>query len=195
MIVVAVQYDSLVCDILSAVEPPVKCCCLVLVRIYIVWFLLLLGAVVIAGSPLIALRSRHSRLALITLRSCRKSAGCRSQRLPRRLRSRTSGAQYICAGGTESCACAQQRTPDNNGLTVGHVPAAAGALSRAGRLDPGAAMKWSGSFRLLLMLWLTAPSGQRVVPARASPSHAESTQSDGDTASLMIEADDEEGDN
>ncbi|XP_048469811.1 mucin-5AC-like isoform X2 [Rhincodon typus] len=56
-------------------------------------------------------------------------------------------------------------------------------------------MKWSGSFRLLLMLWLTAPSGQRVVPARASPSHAESTQSDGDTASLMIEADDEEGDN
>ncbi|XP_048414490.2 uncharacterized protein LOC125465255 [Stegostoma tigrinum] len=147
----------------------------------------------VAGTPFIAPRNCHSRLALTALRSCRKSAGCRSQRPRRRLRSHTNGVQCICVGRTESCACAQRRTPDNNGVTVGHVLPAAGALSRAGRLDPGAAMKWCGPFRLLLMLWLTAPSGQRAVPARAPPSPVESTQSDGDTASLIIEVDEEAG--
>ncbi|GCC24934.1 hypothetical protein chiPu_0003337 [Chiloscyllium punctatum] len=53
-------------------------------------------------------------------------------------------------------------------------------------------MKWSRPFRLLLMLWLTAPSGQRVVPAQASPSLAESTRPEGDTPSLTIELDEED---
>ncbi|XP_043575891.1 uncharacterized protein LOC122564766 isoform X2 [Chiloscyllium plagiosum] len=114
-----------------------------------------------------------------------------SQSQPYGLRSRTSGrvdAVRECVfwcweGGRLSCACAQLRAPDNNGLTVGHVQC---------RLEPGAAMKWSWPFRLLLMLWLTAPSGQRVVPAQASPSLAESTRPEGDTPSLTFELDEED---
>ncbi|XP_041049093.1 dipeptidyl peptidase 2 isoform X2 [Carcharodon carcharias] len=63
-----------------------------------------------------------------------------------------------------------------------------------------AAMKWSGPFSLLLVLWLTAPSSQRVVPPGAvtSPageealSAAQATEEDNSTRSLLVELDDEE---
>ncbi|XP_078406445.1 uncharacterized protein LOC144685616 isoform X2 [Cetorhinus maximus] len=63
-----------------------------------------------------------------------------------------------------------------------------------------AAMKWSGPFSLLLVLWLTAPSGQRVVPPGAVTSPAgeealsatQATKADSSTLSLLVELDEEE---
>ncbi|XP_078082763.1 uncharacterized protein LOC144502552 isoform X1 [Mustelus asterias] len=61
-----------------------------------------------------------------------------------------------------------------------------------------AAMRWSGPCRLLLMLWLTAPSSQRAVPRRTTPSSAvrelaEAIEADSSTRSLLMELEEEKG--